>query len=427
MNLDRYWIARLQRLSNRKNVAAKQVFMSDRVVQDLPKEKVFIQGFGSQKLLSIIPFHENVYCSVCPGCTSRASSTPLLKLARAGLVVPVLLSNYEYYDDRFAQAIRGIDHISAHEFNFFSKLRRESSGESDICPTCAWEEISRDLCFIKRRRAARYAEENLKTIFDTSYPHIKRDEYLFDLAAKAIKDGNLRYLEQLRDIAFTLQSVRSAETLNASVLLDPDEIIPEDVVISSESQLQLRTQLRSELLEGLTINVPIDLPIDDYIDLIREVQPQINDLVQEEIVGTSRSGSEQAITRIKKRVMEINRQIERLECSTRYAAVSALGRVIKDNPLMFGSILSAAALGLAGSLIGCSATLAAGYTARKVARWAKKYPTLSSSPESKRFGRLLRRDLQPGIDKLIAKYMGVESTAVRVLSIRKRLQEKRAA
>ena len=70
-------------------------------------------------------------------------------------------------------------------------------------------------------------------------------------------------------------------------------------------------ELRSELLEGLTINVPIDLPIDDYIDLIREVQPQINDLVQEEIAGTCRIGSEQAITKIKKRVMEINRQIER--------------------------------------------------------------------------------------------------------------------
>ena len=30
--------------------------MGDRVIQDLPKEEVFIQGFGSQKLLSIMPF-----------------------------------------------------------------------------------------------------------------------------------------------------------------------------------------------------------------------------------------------------------------------------------------------------------------------------------------------------------------------------------
>jgi hypothetical protein len=341
--------------------------------------------------------------------------------------VPVLLSWYENYDDRFAQEIRGIDHISAHEFNFVSELRRKAEGEPDICLTCAREDRSRLLGLLKNKRGARYAKENLEVIFDKSYPYIERDEYIFTLAEKAIKDGNLRYLEQLRDLAWTLESLRSAETLNASVLLDQDEVLPEDVGIFNEDQLQLRTQLRSELLQGLTINVPIDLPVDDYIDLIREVQPQINVLVQEEIAGTCRIGSEQAITRVKKRVMEINRQIERLECSTRYAAVSALGRAIKDNPLMVGSILSAAAFGLAGSLIGCSATLASGYAARKVARWAKKYPTLSSSPESKRFGRFLRRDLQPGMDKLIARYMGVENAAVRVLSIRKRLKEKQTA
>ena len=226
----------------------------------------------------------------------------------------------------------------------------------------------------------------------------------------------------------TLRSLRSADTLNAAVLIDPDEMIPDEGILSNEEQIrQLRVTLRSELLEGFAINVPIDLPIEDYIEMIREVQPQINNLVQEEIAGSCRSRSEQAITRIRKRVMEINRQIERLECSTRYAAVNALGKAIKDNPLMFSSILSAAALGLAGSLAGCSATLAGGYAVRKVAQLAKKYSQSPASPEATRFGRLLRRDLQPGMDKLIAKYMGVESAAVRVLHIRKRLEQKRVA
>ena len=155
MNLDRYWITRLQRLSNRKNIGAKQVFMSDRVIRDFPKEKISIQGSDSQELLSVIPFHGNVYCTVCPGCASRTNSIPLLKLARAGLVVPVLLSWYEYYDDRFAQEIRGVDHISAHEFNFFSELRRKSEGEPNICPTCAWEDKSKTLDLLKNRRGAR--------------------------------------------------------------------------------------------------------------------------------------------------------------------------------------------------------------------------------------------------------------------------------
>ncbi|MBT3071681.1 hypothetical protein KKP04_12490 [Rhodomicrobium sp. Az07] len=331
-----------------------------------------------------------------------------------------MLSDYEQYNDYFCKGIRGIDHISAHEFDFFSELRWLSASDSHICRSCAWKKISESLDSIKAQRRARYAQENLEAIFDNSYPYINRDEHIFMLAEKAIKDGNLRYLEQIRNIAFTLKAFRSADILNATLMLDPDEIIPEEVAIISKDQRQLRTQLRSELLEGLAINVPINLPIDDYIDLIREVRPQINDLVQEEIASPPRRGAEHAITMIKKRVMEINRQIERLESSTRYAAVNALGTTIKDNPIMFGSILSAAALGLAGSLIGCSATLAGGYAARKVARWAKSYPTISSS-ESKRFGRFLRRDLQPGVDTLIAKYMGVERSAVRVLSIRKRL------
>jgi hypothetical protein len=53
-------------------------------------------------------------------------------------------------------------------------------------------------------------------------------------------------------------------------------------------------------------------------------------------------------------------------------------------------------------------------------------PKKDPAPHSN-FGRLLKRDMQPGLDKLIAKYMGVESAAVRVMSIRKRLEEKRAA
>lgn len=424
MDLDRHQIGRLQSLSNLKKIGAKQVFESERVIQDLPKEKVLIEGFGAQNLLSIIPFYERVYCTVCPSCASRANLDPLFKLSRAGLVVPVLLSFYKHYDQTFTKEIRGIDHISAQEFEFFSNLRL-GKGEV-VCQTCAWEQISKTLEVLKRRPGVRYARETMKEIFKSSYPYLKRDEYVFYLAEQAIKDGNLHYLEPLRNLSWTLKSLRSAETLNAAVLLDPDELLPEEEILSNEEQIrQLRIALRSELIDGLAINVPIDLPIDTYIEMIREVQPQINNLVQEEIAGPCRGKSEQAITRIRRRVMEINRQIERLECSTSYAAVNALGKVIKDNPLMFAGILSAAAAGLAGSLAGCA--VAGGYTVRKVAQLAKKYSQSPESPEVGRFGRLLRRDLQPGLDKLIAKYMGVESAAVRVLNIRKRLEQKRAA
>jgi hypothetical protein len=105
--------------------------------------------------------------------------------------------------------------------------------------------------------------------------------------------------------------------------------------------------------------------------------------------------------------------------------LEALAAPFRNNKaLIIAGLTAFAVYGLGGGLVGCAAAA----VAKPAIKRARKMPavqgvleTISEQPEIRKWTRKIKSDVQPYLDKLLAKYLEAKPPAVSVLAIRKSL------
>ena len=116
LDFDRLHKERVNKLMKEKGHSSspENIFISERVIQTLPEQKIFFSSYEPQKVLAVLPFTPVVYVRACPKCLSGGNLTTFKKLVEANLVVPILISPYAEYGE-MVDFLVSHDHVSVYE------------------------------------------------------------------------------------------------------------------------------------------------------------------------------------------------------------------------------------------------------------------------------------------------------------------------
>jgi hypothetical protein len=103
-----------------------------------------------------------------------------------------------------------------------------------------------------------------------------------------------------------------------------------------------------------------------------------------------------------KTINNINRDIERVSNTRRKMILDSLVAFAHRNPALTLSAVIAAALGLSGHMLGCTASPTIG----AAADIGKRFLKIEAGEKTRRLMRKVQRDLQPMIDNIVAPYVG---------------------
>jgi hypothetical protein len=408
---------------NEDPITAKDVFISERVIKSIASDKVLIPSYDKERILATVPFTPSTYVLVCPLCIKSDQFEDFQKLARSGLIIPILLSEYRSYPDKLVEFLHGVDHVSSYEYGAYRFARiNEMSGKGIICQHCAAKMITDMVGNIKDRKAAPAFREGLGHMSQMLYPFVFPDNTLLKQSEAACRKKDLARLDRLVELSNTIHNVRDAQTFGAPITVDDDALsaIPPNLCDEADQAQRLVAEMRKFAVGGLELTIPTDIPVDRFVELAKDYQPAIANLI--EYTGANSASVEQ----VSKRILALNGEIERVKGLKRYVMLEAsMSLVRKNKGLAFATVL-AGALGLAGhGWLGCGSIAAnAGIgLAKKIG----KKTTQVENEDAKKLGRMIVRDAQPLLTKLIAGYVGSTTPAINVLFLRKRLQQSKAA
>jgi hypothetical protein len=266
---------------------------------------------------------------------------------------------------------------------------------------------------------------DLDQVMGNIYPFIYPDFELISVLEKITKRGNKVQFRKLMGISYVINKVRSAEAFNAQIVIDESDIegIPEGFRKSTDKALQVRAHLNKAISDGLGLTIPVDIGLEKYIELARDFQPQIAKIVGNVVKNSNAVNRTSAASAMHKEIMKINGEIERIKGLKRHMLLESAAEFYSNNRALASTAFIAGGLGLAGGLTGCLGGVAVG-----IARnFAKKKGWVGKNKGMDRFGRAVHLDLQPYMDRLVAKYVGSYVPAINVLSLRKKIADSVAA
>jgi hypothetical protein len=126
------------------------------------------------------------------------------------------------------------------------------------------------------------------------------------------------------------------------------------------------------------------------------------------------------VAELTRAITAINRDIERVKLSRSYMVIETLAAFARQNPAVTATTVIAGTLGIAAHALGCAALSVGAAAARDV---AKRIGWLRKTEAGSRLGRKVQSDVQPLIDKVIAKVVRASPVAMHVLSLRNTLSD----
>lgn len=411
--------AAYKRLRSGGSKAIASLFLSERVSKTISEQKAFIASYDVDKILSLLPFWKNVYVEICPYCLNRDEAGSVEALVTTGAIVPVLTAPYRKYDDRSRRLISSHDHLSFYEFQAYRTLSLMAETDQFLCGHCAGERRDEVKAIVKSSKKLSGLGSEVDLTMANLHPYVFPDFELMDLLKDASKRDSVVRFRELTNLSWAINACRTAQAFDAALVLDEPDLskIPTGVAIESDKALQLAARIQKQAADGLGLVIPKDIPIESYVEIAREFQPQIA-LITRDVMDIARGSDRQvANSALLKQVMGINTEIERIKGLKRYAFLEAAVGFYADNRTLATATLIAGALGVAGGIIGCATGLAIG-VGRGI---AKKKGWIPANKKMERFGELVRRDVQPYLNKLIASYVGSTVPAVSILAMRHRI------
>ena len=269
---------------------------------------------------------------------------------------------------------------------------------------------------IEKRRDGKKYFALVTRIKSNMHPMIDADFELLESASRACKDKKIVDLENLKRLSDAVYELRSAQAFNAAMVVRRSELdeLPSQTRAEVDEARNASADLRAMVAKGLGIRIPVDIDTDRYIELVKDYQPRISNVISSIVPSDA---NDEGLAELLKNVSAINREIERVKNLRRYAVLEACVGFYKSNSFLVGGALLAASLGLAGSLLGCATVGSA-----VGAKLAKKKGLIVENPALSRVKRIIARDVQPVTTRLLRSYLGGTTPAINVLSLQRRIQ-----
>lgn len=405
----------VQRAVEHGEIDYNDFFISEKVAQTVDDQKTLIESYNEGQLLGTLPFTPTVYVQVCPFCITPPLLANFRSFVASGRVIPILMSNYSLYDEAVIDAVANLNHISAWEYRGFRYLQLAADHEITLCGHCASKIFSEMETQVTQRRNGERYLTHIEALQQNIFPYLAPDAKLIKSAASACAGRRLGELGRLAKLSFAVHKLRTAQAFSAEVLVKEEELssLPEGISAETDEARLISAEMREQAGRGLGLNVPTDLSVEAFLEIVGDYQPRItkvmDDLMAEPLSMTT--------VDLAREIVSINNEIERIKGLKRHTVLEAGISFSKRNSSLVYATLLGGALGLVNAAAGCTA--AAATFARK---FAKEKGIVKEVPELKRLARQIARDTQPYTDELLGFYLGGKRTAVRVLSLRKRIQ-----
>lgn len=426
-DLDKLHDKRLDALVKRwhegDDVDINDIFVSELVINSLDNEKTLIESFDLPNILALLPFTEIIYVEICPYCITKSNFEAFKSLTISGLIIPVLNGPYHAYPDPVIDVLKGHNHVSWHEYLLFKSTILPHLADGGLCRHCVDKREDELKALVKGKRKAPIYRENLDRLMYNISPFVPPDFELLDEIEVAFKTLDIDRVIQLRDMSEAINSFRNAQAFNAVLSFNEKDIsnIPPGITDESDDARRVALELNGMVSDGLGLKIPTDINIDQYIELLKDFRPDILQITNT-IMDSSNIEGDLSVKQLLGTISSINTEIERIKGLKRYMLYEAGVEFVGNNKTFVASAFIASAMGLAGSLTGCIGVAAAGAAVNQ----AKRKGKLKTGKSIGKLGTKIHRDLQPNIDHLIAKYIGTEVPAMRVLSIRKALDDQKS-
>jgi hypothetical protein len=219
----------------------ENIFVSERVHETLPKEKILLTGFDAARILAFLPFSKNIYVSVCRNCVQKENFSVFKPLVERGAIIPVLYSPYSSYGDQILNIIASHDHVSMYEFDAYrSTILRRQAADGMICVHCAKKRIDETLVRLEDLEGSR---DIVMRIAENIFPFVYPDAELLDTVYEASGRKSRKRLRALLDLSGVIHAVRTSQAFNAPVILDEEDVtqIPDGLTSESDHAKQLRS------------------------------------------------------------------------------------------------------------------------------------------------------------------------------------------
>jgi hypothetical protein len=417
LNLDRIEVI-WKKVEDGNVDALDDIFQSERVNNQIEEKKILLNSFDMDQILINIPFSNNIYARICPMCINEDNILQYKTLIERGALIPVLIAPYRLYENPVVIVTEVHDHINVYEYQIYRDLMVRANSNGGICPHCVGKREKKIFSLLKKNPEIPINKEGIERAVRNLVPYVAPDFSLIDDLSDALSKKNYLVAQQIIELTSTVSDIRSAQAFEAPMLINADEMekVPRGISDSIDTAIYSAKRAKRQISEGLGLSIPFDLPLESYIEIASDFRPKIEDITSKISLGDDNRTLEQA--QLSKQIIDLNSEIERVKNSNRYIILEAGVEFYQKNNIILNAALSAAAVGLI-QRVGWEGCVAGATSA--VATGARKMGALKGGPAVERLGRRIQNEIQPAIDNLVAKYVGASDVAIRVLSMKKRL------
>lgn len=403
-------------------IKATDVFRHKRVFEALNENRTIIPSYDLTRALSALPFHDSVILVICPACADEAHLPELLPLLDTGFIIPALRGPYHSYSRGFTTAIIGYPHLSDPEFSFWRTSQIRDNAERVHCHRCFDDHCRETLGILGDPGEGSFEHSLVETTYGALAPPVGSDLELAQAVREAAVNRDTHRLEQLRELAEMIRSIRTASAFGATQQV-PLELLEYSITHSDEYNLPpLPPQVddvRRMAQEGLGLIIPKDMPPGKLVSVILENRSEIRKVVNGLLIDSAQPSGQVSRASLIAGIADLNEEIRKAHGSKRFEYYQAAVGFMRGNKALLASALLAGALGVAGSMLGCGLSLVGGSLLTGLDRSGKIDLDLAEGGVQ----RLIHQSLEPSVRKLLSRYLDMSLDSVNLWRIREELSD----
>jgi hypothetical protein len=192
VDLDSVHLQRVKAVKKRlesEEVPISELFLSEKVANTVGDDKVFMDGFQIEKILSLLPYTPNLYLGTCPYCIfDSESARQFLCLVKEGLIVPVLAARYQDFPDAIIDEVKKRDHISWYEASVWQTSRTVQIANGGLCKHCVSKRKKEILKPIRGNRRVSDIRLHVSNIMQNLEPFFAPDYEILDEVQAAVAE-----------------------------------------------------------------------------------------------------------------------------------------------------------------------------------------------------------------------------------------------
>ncbi len=411
------------RVFSGEKVDIPDIFKYKKTVELLQNDLIVLPSFDTHRILLSVPFHSTILVEVCPSCACVSHPDLIIPFLETGFIIPVLYGHYSEYSSKFVSELVKFPHISVLEFRCFRNFNLLSKSEGILCSHCIKKYVSRCKGLVSKKNRAEIADLETGAIFSNLQPFLSPDYRLLDQVTETLRSGDDHSLHQLTSLSFAIRNLRTAQAYNSVFSVPVDMLEQVERLVSLDESMISTVSLeeaREIVMQGLGLTIPEGIAISKYLETVIPYREEIKTLTDELVAEGSSAKDKVALTSLMDTVATVNHQIRRAQASTKGKMLNLTFGFLEANESLIACFLIAAALGLAGNTLGCGISMAAGVGTKFMGEKGK-----IKIGGVKEMRKLLLCSLEPSIQKLVSRYLGVDLKIIQIWRLREEIYHTR--